>query len=337
VPTCRIYTVESNKRWYGFTIATAERGDSNRHFGMVRISTMTDSASSHAVRWPAVDRHLAAAFGIDQIAWEPRIAERSNGGPVACPRWEPAPATTLTSLPPRSRRIGRFEQMAMGSHLLSPMRSRILGVLLDAANPSCCGGNAILRPLWVNESMHRAYQMVRLTRMLDGRARCSAQSPAAADLEWRIAKALAGTQLSLRIARDTEKLPCSQALRDVVRDLVELFGETTGICGISTSVERLELPSFKRRALVLMAVHLVIEILLFAGRTRHGGRALVMLDRPGPELGRLAIGYDDDIVPFGPLNGSHGVIDDLASLLESDITYRADGGRIVAGVEFPLR
>jgi len=117
---------------------------------------------------------------------------------------------------------------------------------------------------------------------------------------------------------------------------VDLFGEAAGIGGISTNIERLELASYKRRALVLMAGHLVIETLLFAGRARRGGRTLVILDRPRPGLGRLAVGYADDVVPFGPLDGSYGVIDDLASLLESDITYRADRGRIVAGIEFSL-
>jgi hypothetical protein len=118
---------------------------------------------------------------------------------------------------------------------------------------------------------------------------------------------------------------------------VELFGETAGVGGISTCIERLELASFKRRALVLMAGHLVIETLLFAVRTGRGGQIVVILDQPDPGFGRLAVGFSDLAVPFGPLDGGHGVIDDLASLLESDIAYRADCGRIVTGVEFSLR
>jgi hypothetical protein len=49
------------------------------------------------------------------------------------------------------------------------------------------------------------------------------------------------------------------------------------------------------------------------------------------------VGYDHCVAPFGPLDGDHGVIDDLASLLESDVSYRAADGRIGVGVEFPLR
>jgi len=297
---------------------------------------MDDIASAQAVRRSAMNRHPSAAFGTDGIAWEPRFVAPLGGNRVACPRRDPASAMTVAPLSPRSRSIARFEQIVLESLLLSPMRSHILGILLEATNPAHQGGNAILRPLWANEAIHRAYQMVQLTRMLDQSTPCDEQSPADADLERRIAKALVATQHSLRVARDTEKLPCSEVVREVARNLVELFGEAACISDLSTSIEPLELASFKRRALVLLAGHLVIEILLFAGRTRRRGCTLVILDRPGPGLGRLAVGYDVDVVPFGPLNGRHGVIDDLASLLESDITYRADRGRIVAGVEFPL-
>jgi hypothetical protein len=296
---------------------------------------MTDSMTLHASRWSTQDREPSAAFGFDPIASAPPVAHPADSVPVAGPRRHSPDAVTIA--PPRVRRIGRIEQMALGARQLSATRSRILGILLEAADPERCGGTTILRPLWTNEAMHRADQMIRLTRWLDRRTSCAESAPAEIDLEWRIAKGLADALLSLRIARDDEKLPCSEVLRSVARDLVELFGEAAGISGISTSIERMELASFKRRALVLMAGHLVIEVLSFAARERRGGHVMVTLDRSCRGFGRLAVGYDDRAVPFGPLDGSHGVIDDLASLLESDVLYRADRWRIVAGVEFPLR
>jgi hypothetical protein len=298
---------------------------------------MAESASSRTSRWSAANWHRSAAFGIDHIEGDRRLIEPSDGNPVAGPRQGSASTGTIIPLSPRLRRIGCFEQMARDSQLLSPMRSRILGALLTAADPSSYGGNAVLKPLWANEAMHRAHQTVRLTLMLDSRTPSGKQSAAEADLESRIARGLAETLLLLRVARDTDKLPCSEALRDTVRDLVELFGEAAGVSGISTSIERLELASFKRRALVLMAGHLVVETLLFACRTGRSDQVVVILDEPAPGFGRLAVGFSDQAVPFGPLDGSHGVLDDLASLLESDIMYRADGGRIVAGVEFSIR
>jgi len=120
---------------------------------------------------------------------------------------------------------------------------------------------------------------------------------------------------------------------------VELFGEAAGVTNISTIIERIELSSFKRRALVLMAGHLVIEILLFAARTRCSGQVQVTLDRHdlGLGLGRLAVGFCDCLPPRNPFGTGQGVIDDLADLLASDVIYRWDRGQIVAGVEFSLR
>jgi hypothetical protein len=222
------------------------------------------------------------------------------------------------------------------SQKLSRPRSRILGVLLEAADPEHCGGSSTLQPLWANETMHRAYQMVRLTRLLDDRMPRRDRDPAAIDLEWRIAKDLAEALHSLRIVSDSETVSCSEVLRDVVRDMAELFSGATCIAGISTCIERLGLASFKRRAMVLLAGHLVVELLLRAIRERRSGQIMVTLDRPCRRFGRLAVGYDDHSGLFGPPDEDCGVIDDLASLLECDVTYRAGGGRIVAEVEFPL-
>ncbi len=226
--------------------------------------------------------------------------------------------------------------MVTDARRLSPMRSRILGILLEAVNPAYCGGDEVLWPLWANETMHRAHQMIRLTRMLDRGTSCAEYTTAESDLELGIAKDLAATLISLRIAYDTEMVPCSEGLREVARNLVELFGEVAGIGGISTSAERLRLPSFKRRALTLLAGQLVVEALLCAFRKRRNGQIIVALDRSSRGFGRRAVGYSDCLVTFGPRSDSRGVIDDLASLLETDVVYRADRRRMVAEVEFPL-
>ena len=298
---------------------------------------MADSASPRASRWCAIDRGSLAAVSIAHIASDCRFVAPLDGNPAVRPRQRTILNGEMAPPPPGWRGIGRFEQMVADSHQLSPMRSRILGVLLGSANHSCSGGNAILRPMWANETMYRAYQTVRLTRLLDDRIPCRHRDTAETDFEWRNAKGLAEALHSLRIAHDSEKLPCSGALREVVRDLVELFGGAMGISAISTSIEPMELASFKRRALVLVAGHLVIQFLFCAFRACCSGQILVILDRPSHRLGRLVVGYDHRVAPFGPLDGDHGVIDDLASLLESDVSYRAADGRIGVGVEFPLR
>jgi len=298
---------------------------------------MIENALPTATKWSPIDRNSSPVLAIGLSEAASRSVESAHSNLVFNPSERSTLAGPTVAPEYRLPRLGRIEKMAAATQQLSPPRSRILGVLLKAANPESCGGNSTLQPLWVNETMHRAYQTVRLTRLLDARLPCRDHDPAELDLEWRVAGGLAEALHSLRIARDSEKLPCSEVLRDVVRDLVELFGEAVGIADISTRIEPMKLASFKRRALTLMAGHFVIELLLRAFRERSSGQILVTLDRPCRWLGRLTVSYYDHVVPFGPPDWRHGVIDDLASLLESEVVYHAGGEQIVAAVEFPIR
>ena len=302
---------------------------------------MVDDASLPTTRWSGMDHNPSVLFGIGRIEANGGFAASTEADRVVHPyRRHPYPRSTLDwPIAPRLLRPrggGRIEEMMMDSQKLPRPRSCMLGVLLEAADPERCGGSSTLKPLWANEIMHRAYQTVRLTRLLEDRAPCRDRDPAAINLEWRIAKGLAEALHSLRIVRDSDTVSCSEVLRDVVRDMTELFGGAACIDGISTSIERLRLVSFKRRAMVLLAGHLVVEVLLHAVRGRRGGQIVVTLDQPCRRFGRLAVGYDDQAGLFGPPDEDCGVIDDLASLLESEVAYRAGGGRIVAEVEFPL-
>ncbi len=243
----------------------------------------------------------------------------------------------LAAITRRPKSVSPIETMVSALEYLSPARARILGLLLTATQPGSCGGSKVLQPIWANEMMDRAYQMVRLTRLLDNRVPRNDSDPVDDSLEWRITSNLTETLRALHIRTDDEAQPCSDLLRATVRDLVELFGEAVGVSGISTCIDRLDLPAFKRRALVLMASHLVVDILLHAAREHRSPQLLVALDQPRCGVARLSVGYDDRAVPFGPLDGTYGVIDDLASLLETDIIYRADRlGRFVTGMDFPL-
>ena len=292
---------------------------------------MYSATQKQAVDWPGFAARAAAAVG-----WQggSQITRRS-----AVTARAPKPAS-YDEAPTRPVEVpaSHIETIVSAMDYLSPARARILGRLLTATQPGLCGGNKVLQPLWANEMMDRAYQMVRLTRLLDRRLPRDDDDPMDDSLEWRIASNLTETLRALHIRKDDEKLPCSDLLRDTVRDMAELFGEAVGITGISTCIDRLDLPAFKRRALVLMASHLVVDILLHAAREHRSPQLLVTLDRPRCDIARLSVGYDDRAVPFGPLDGTYGVIDDLASLLETDIIYRADRlGRFVTGMEFPLR
>ena len=234
------------------------------------------------------------------------------------------------------RPVSRMQQMVIASARLSTARYRILGLLLGAANPESSGGHAVLKPLWANEAMHRAYQMVRLTQLLDGRMPLNSSSPIVGELEQRNAASLADALLSLRIVRDGEIVACSEAMRDVARNSVELFGPIAGGVVVKTDIERLELASYKRRALVLLAGHLVIDAISHSALNQGGGYILVQVNRLGTSVGRLVVQFGGHPLPLEMSDQSCGVIDDLCNLVEAKMMRRAiDENRTIAEIEFP--
>ena len=64
------------------------------------------------------------------------------------------------------------------------------------------------------------------------------------------------------ISCDYQSVPCSASPRSATRNLVVLFGPAAGSVTISTRIEALNLPAFKRRALVLLALVLLALDLL---------------------------------------------------------------------------
>jgi hypothetical protein len=80
-----------------------------------------------------------------------------------------------------------------------------------------------LRPLWADEAMHRAFNMVRLVVLLDRRQPAARAHRNALALEARLCGSLAICLDSLAIARDEEVLPCSVVLREMARDLDPMF------------------------------------------------------------------------------------------------------------------
>jgi hypothetical protein len=225
----------------------------------------------------------------------------------------------------------QFEQLASAAAGISPHRLRLLGMLLAASSPTACGGRAVLRPIWATEALNRAYVMVRLIGDLEQRAPrpCS-------DMETGLGGELAATYSSLAISSDEELRPCSGPLRGLVRDLVELF-EPVPIA-LTTCVDRLTLPAFRQRALVLLASEIVSNALLHGFRDRPFGRIKFELAVLGRHTARLTVADDGGCVLERARDHAArcSVVHYLADLLESDMVYRArPGGGMIAEMEFP--
>jgi two-component sensor histidine kinase len=231
----------------------------------------------------------------------------------------------------------QFDQMATGCALVSISRQAMLGVLLDATLAFTRGGRPVLTALWSDEAMQRAYNIIRLIVELERQATFSCGDSLGAATEYRVAMGLAEVFRSLVVRDDNEVRSCSDALRTAVRNLVELFGPVVGQVQVRTSVERIALPAFKRRALVLAACELVINALRHGFAGRSVGCITVTLCRTKCGQGWLGVADDGWGIPTSNSPQPCGIVFDLAALLESDVVYGAakDGGTF-AEIDFPI-
>jgi two-component sensor histidine kinase len=233
----------------------------------------------------------------------------------------------------------QFERIASAAARISRQRVRLLGILLAAASPTSCGGPPVLRPIWATEALHRAHSMIRLVARLERRAPRRNKPPEPLNIENKLGVELASIFDSLAIANNEELRACSCPIRDVARNLIELFGPGVGHITLATSVERLALPAFQHRALILMVSELIINSLLHAFGDRPTGHMALRLDRLNSGTARLAV-TDDGRGLFR--SASHrparcGVINDLADLLQSEVTYRSTpGAGTTAEIDIPL-
>jgi hypothetical protein len=232
----------------------------------------------------------------------------------------------------------RFEQVASVAAGISPERIRLLGILLAAGSAASCGGRPVLRPVWATEALQRSHNVARLIGCLEQRMpRGEARSP---DFETRLGIRLAATFDSLAITCDEEPRSCSEPLRAVVRDLVELFGSAAGSIAVTTRVDRLTLPAFQQRALVLMVNELVTNALLHAFQDRQLGRITLELSVLDHATACLTVRDDGDCVADRTRRcpARCSVLDYLADLLETELVYRSSvGSGVIADVEIPTR
>jgi hypothetical protein len=230
----------------------------------------------------------------------------------------------------------QFERIATAAASISARRTKLLGTLLSAASPAVCGGSPVLRPLWATECLHRAYTLVRLVGRLERKLSPHNEQSSRPDFESVLGSELASVYNSLAINTDEEPRTCSTPLRDVARNLIELFGPVVGDINLLTSVDRLILPAFQHRALVLIASELVMNTLLHAFKGRCSGRVTFEFSVIDRGTARLTV-TDDGDNPFSRV--SHcparcSVSNYLADLLLSELSYRsATGGGTIAEID----
>ena len=189
--------------------------------------------------------------------------------------------------------------------------------------PLTACGRAAFEPLWTSEAVQRADDIVRLILRLERTAPLGDCDLFAGRLEQRIALELANTYQALYGDDDSEMLPCSDLLRTLVRDLVELFGPVAEHAHLRTCVEPIQLPAYKRRALVLSASALVCHALSHRP-IRAGGRSMaVVLLRVDAARALFRIDMEGWRAPRAGCAKAFRVVADLASSLVDKPVYRA--------------
>jgi two-component sensor histidine kinase len=298
------------------------------------MGTILSGGTFDITRWgadtlPASQNHRAGAVDGSRSPRPGRqpALPRYRAGDICHGKTGPAP-------------ISRFEQIAYTAAGISAQRVKLLGVLLSSASPTLCGGRPVLRPIWAAEALHRAYSIVRLVARLERRTPTYDKQPGRLHFEDRLGDELASIFDSLAIDRAEELRPCSTSLRDVARNLIELFGPAVGDIIFASSVDRLALPAFQHRALILAASELIMNTLLHAFNGRSAGRVTLELALLNQGMARLTVtddgNYPSGAPPHCPARCS--VINYLADLLQSEPVYRSGiGDGMIAEIDIPIQ
>jgi two-component sensor histidine kinase len=228
-----------------------------------------------------------------------------------------------------------FESLTLLAERLPPATEDLVSVLLSSAVPAPNRGCEVLRPLWSEEAIHRALGFMQLVDAARLRGQSTRRNPIAAGLEDFAARDLAVRFRELQNGAERAVTPCGLVLREVVTDLGVVFGCPANIA-LETKIDRVSLPAYKRRALVLAACELVCNALLHAFPGREAGVVEVHLTSRGAQFACLRV--TDDGVGFSdtPPNLTCGVAACLADLLEADLTYDRTAGWTIAEIVFPV-
>jgi hypothetical protein len=208
-----------------------------------------------------------------------------------------------------------FDRLAVAENELARWPA-VLDILLRTAIPSSWGGREVLWPLWANEAMHRAHRIMHLTIQ---RERCALKSGSRASRSaqyFESARALADIFAELRIADDLEVLMCAALLRDTVARLIDFFDMPA--CSLETHIDLKDigLPAYKRRALVLAASSLIMQVLSCTGDSNRKPIVSIVLSTPSSQRARLVVATEGLARVERDAREVDDVVDSLADLLE---------------------
>ncbi len=213
--------------------------------------------------------------------------------------------------------------------------AQALSLLLEPIYHSPNRSRSDLSAVWAEEEMQRAYSMVRLFGARRRREKSLGHCAVTPRLERALASDLALVYWALKRDQDEHLVRCSALVREFVANFEALFGPAAGTVTIRKRIERLTLPAFKRRALVLVVSELLTNALIHGFRWRRGGAIEVSLLPDAPGVQRLRVTDDGIGFAVGQPNLDCGVAAGLAGVLEGKLVYERIGNLTTADIAFP--
>jgi hypothetical protein len=191
--------------------------------------------------------------------------------------------------------------------------------------------------LWIREASRRASAMLNLFLLLETKTWAHTKPSISAQLDCVLVETLLENYRELEAKPDRAICSCSGTLRSIVTGLVELFGPTIGTLEIKTEIAQFWLSSKSRRALILVASEIVLNLVLHAFGARSYGKIGLSVKLLNPETACLAV--DSNGWQFDQSNdiGSLSIIGGLTRILDGEyIVRRPSSGGTRMEITFPI-
>jgi hypothetical protein len=231
--------------------------------------------------------------------------------------------------PSKEGGAGRFGTLLDEVARIPNGRQPMLNLLLDSLLPIPTQIDPDLRPIWANEAMQRAYDIVQLFSSLERARPYRGACTRCLRSEQAYANDLAEVYTEIKKLGNQAVQPCAGVLKMALLSIDGLFSAVSGVNRISCTVEVVGLKAVKRRALVLVACRLVTSIL--NEQTASGQDINVKLIGAGPGVACLSVFASSEA-----LNRYDDIVDDLADLLQAAVCRTCqDSGPTRVDLLFP--
>jgi hypothetical protein len=138
-------------------------------------------------------------------------------------------------------------------------------------------------PIWATEARHRAFNLLRLISSSNGQHAEKRIKSNDFIAEYKLAQDLIDTYRTLKVGNESTSCSCEEMIEVSIRGLLATFQSAIGVVEVNIRTLALNLPSHKRRALVLLLGELALSMLLDKSERGASGRLTLLFSRAGSD------------------------------------------------------